>query len=228
LFKIFRRCFGYKSSSRELQLYSLLSIFKTNIYESNEKQVFFAAQFNKHNMEIARNKFVTLSYELRLNDAAGELVEKTDANNPLAFLFGAGKMLQMFEDKLEGLKTGEEFKFELKPEEAYGEVNPQAIVDLPKNIFEVNGTIDESLLTPGNQVPMQDAQGNRLNGIVLEVTDDIVKMDFNHPLAGDTLFFSGSVLEVREATEDEIAEAAGLHETCSTHDGGCSTCGTGC
>ena len=178
-------------------------------------------------MEISRNKFVTLSYELRLNDAEGEVIEKTDDNNPLAFLFGAGKMLQMFEDKLEGLKTGEEFSFQLKPEEAYGDVNPQAIVDLPKNIFEVNGEIDESLLTVGNQVPMQDAQGNRLNGIVLEVTDDTVKMDFNHPLAGDTLFFSGSVLEVREGTEEEIAEAAGLHDTCDV-EGGCSTCGSGC
>ena len=178
-------------------------------------------------MEISRNKFVTLSYELRLNDAEGEVIEKTDDNNPLAFLFGAGKMLQMFEDKLEGLKAGEEFSFQLKPDEAYGEVNPQAIVDLPKNIFEVNGEIDGSLLTVGNQVPMQDAQGNRLNGIVLEVTDDTVKMDFNHPLAGDALYFSGLVLDVREGTEDEIAEAAGLHDSCGV-EGGCSTCGSGC
>jgi len=177
-------------------------------------------------MEIARNKFVTLSYELRLNDAEGELVEKTDDNNPLAFLFGAGKMLQMFEDKLEGLKTGEEFKFRLEPDEAYGDVNPQAIVDLPKNLFEINGEIDESLLTVGNQVPMQDAHGNRLNGIVLEVTDDTVKMDFNHPLAGDTLFFSGSVIDVREATDDEIMEAAGVHDGCSA--GSCDTCSSGC
>jgi FKBP-type peptidyl-prolyl cis-trans isomerase SlyD len=177
-------------------------------------------------MEINRNKFVTLSYELRINDAEGELVEKTDANNPLAFVFGAGKMLQMFENKLEGLKTGEIFNFELKPEEAYGDVNPQAIVDLPKNLFEVNGEIDESLLTPGNQVPMMDAHGNRLNGIVLEVSDDTVKMDFNHPLAGDTLFFSGSVIDIREATDDELIEAAGVHEGCST--GSCGTCDTGC
>ncbi|NPA37460.1 MAG: peptidylprolyl isomerase [Chlorobi bacterium] len=177
-------------------------------------------------MEINRNKFVTLSYELRINDQEGELIEKTDDNNPLAFVFGAGKMLQMFENKLEGLKKGDTFNFELKPEEAYGEVNPQAIVDLPKNLFEVNGEIDESMLTPGNQVPMMDAQGNRLNGIVLEVTDDTVKMDFNHPLAGDTLFFSGSVIDIREATDDELIEAAGVHDGCSS--GSCGTCDTGC
>ncbi len=179
-------------------------------------------------MEITRNKFATISYELRINDMNGELVEKTEETNPLAFVVGAGKMLQMFENKLEGLKVGDAFNFELKPEEAYGDANPQAIVELPKNIFEVNGAIDESLFELGNHVPMQDAQGNRLDGIVLEVTDENVKMDFNHPLAGDILFFSGAVIEVREASEDEIAEAAGVHDSCSTSEGGCSSCGSGC
>jgi FKBP-type peptidyl-prolyl cis-trans isomerase SlyD len=130
-------------------------------------------------------------------------------------------MLEMFEQKLEGLAAGDNFSFSLSAEDAYGEVNEDAIVDLPKNIFEVNGSIDEELLTVGNTVPMQDAQGNRLNGIVLEVTDETVKMDFNHPLAGDDLHFSGAVLSVREATEDELMDACG---------GSCSSggCGGGC
>ncbi|MFW5890403.1 MAG: FKBP-type peptidyl-prolyl cis-trans isomerase, partial [Marinilabiliaceae bacterium] len=136
-------------------------------------------------MEIAKNKFVSLSYQLRLNGAEGDLIEETGESNPLQFVFGTGKMIQMFENKLEGLKQGDDFNFELKKDEAYGDVNENAIVDLPKNVFEVNGEIDESLLTVGNMVPMQDANGNRLNGIVLEVKDDTVKMDFNHPLAGD-------------------------------------------
>ncbi len=178
-------------------------------------------------MEITRNKFVTVSYELRLDNASGELVEKTEDSSPLAFVFGAGKMLQMFENKLEGLKAGDNFSFELKPDEAYGDKNPQAIVEIPKNIFEVNGSIDESLFKLGNHVPMQDAQGNRLDGIVLEVSDENVKMDFNHPLAGDTLFFSGAVADVRDASEDEIMEAVGGHDSCST-DGGCSPDGGGC
>lgn len=173
-------------------------------------------------MEIGRNKHVTLSYELRINGAEGEVVEKTDAGNPLAFVFGAGKMLQMFENKLEGYKKGDAFSFELKANEAYGEVNPNAIVEIPKNIFEVDGKIDEELLTVGNQVPMQDAHGNRLMGIVLEVSDDKVKMDFNHPLAGDNLFFTGEVLEIREATEDELMESCG--SGCGSDDSGC--CGT--
>jgi FKBP-type peptidyl-prolyl cis-trans isomerase SlyD len=172
-------------------------------------------------MEIGRNKFVSLTYQLRLNGAEGEMVEETTKDSPLEFLFGAGRMIQMFENKLEGMKAGEAFSFDLKADEAYGQVNPDAVVELPKNIFEVNGAIDEEMLTVGNAIPMQDAQGNRLNGIVLEVSDEQVKMDFNHPLAGDDLHFSGSVLAVREATEEELMEAAGH---------GCEggSCGSGC
>ncbi len=172
-------------------------------------------------MEIGRNKMVTLSYELRLNSVDGEVVEKTEASAPLEFVFGAGKMLEMFEDKLEGLKKGASFDFELSAEEGYGEVNPNAVVDIPKNIFEIDGKIDEQLIAVGNHVPMQDAQGNRLNGIVLEITDTTIKMDFNHPLAGDSLFFKGEVIEVREATEDELISSCGS--------GGCGSggCGSG-
>ena len=173
-------------------------------------------------MKIERNAFVSLTYQLRLNGAEGELIEETGSENPLEFLFGAGRMLEMFEKKLEGLTAGDNFSFSLSAGDAYGDVNEEAIVDLPKNIFEVNGSIDEELLTVGNTVPMQDAHGNRLNGIVLEVTDDIVKMDFNHPLAGDDLHFSGAVLSVREATEEEMMDACG--GSCSSGDcgGGCS------
>lgn len=176
-------------------------------------------------MEIGRNKVVTLTYELRLNGTDGEVVEKTEASAPLEFIFGTGKMLEMFETKLEGLAKGSNFDFELKSAEAYGEVNPNAVVEIPKNIFEVDGQVDENLLTVGNQVPMQDAHGNRLNGIVLEVTDDKVKMDFNHPLAGDDLFFKGEVIEVREATDDELAVSCG--DGCGD---GCGSggCGSGC
>lgn len=172
-------------------------------------------------MKIERNKFVSLTYQLRLNGADGELIEETGNENPLEFVFGAGRMLEMFEQKLEGLGAGDAFNFELKADEAYGDINEDAIVDLPKNIFEVNGSIDEEMLSVGNTVPMQDAHGNRLNGIVLEVTDELVKMDFNHPLAGDDLFFSGSVIAVREASEDELMDACGS---------GCSSggCGGGC
>ncbi len=168
-------------------------------------------------METGKNKFVSLTYQLRLNDINGELIEETKDDHPLEFVFGAGRMIEMFEKNLDGLKSGDDFSFQLKAAEAYGEVNKEAIVDIPLHIFEVNGSIDEDMLAIGNNIPMQDVNGNRLNGIVLEVNDKIVKMDFNHPLAGDDLHFSGSVLSVRDATEEELAEL----NDCSSGDCGC-------
>ncbi len=175
-------------------------------------------------MKIERNKHVTLTYVLRLDGETGEIVEETPGENPLKFVFGAGKMLEMFEQKIDGLTAGQDYSFGLSADEAYGEVNPDAIVEIPKNIFEINGKIDENLLVEGNSVPMQDAQGSRLDGLVLEVSDEFVKMDFNHPLAGDSLYFSGKVIDVREATEDELSQACGAGGCGS---GGCESGGCG-
>lgn len=186
---------------------------------------YFVDYFNykKNIMKIGRNKFISLNYQLRIGGEEGEMIEETTADSPLEFIFGAGRMLEMFEEKLLDMKANDSFSFHLSADEAYGQINPDAVVDLPKHIFEVNGTIDEELLTVGNSVPMQDAHGNRMNGLILEVTDEAVKMDFNHPLAGDDLHFSGSIISVREATDEELLELAHEHDGCNP--GGC---GSGC
>lgn len=166
-------------------------------------------------MKISKNKFVSVAYALKINGFDGELVEETEKDQPLDFIFGTGRMIKMFEQHLEGLESGDNFKFEIKSEDAYGEVEDENIVDMPKELFKVNGVIDENMLTIGNNIPMQDKHGHRFNGIVLEVEDNTVKIDFNHPLAGEDLYFSGSVIEVREATEDEI------NSSCSSDCGSC-------
>ena len=89
--------------------------------------------------------------------------------------------------------------------EGYGEVNEMAIIDLPKSIFEVDGELQEDLLVIGNRLPMRDSEGNALEGIILEIGDETVKMDFNHPLAGQDLNFTGKVENVREASDEEIS-----------------------
>jgi FKBP-type peptidyl-prolyl cis-trans isomerase SlyD len=154
-------------------------------------------------MEIGNEKVVSVTYQLSVDGYDGEVVETVKQEKPLTFLYGVGNMLEKFEENLSGLKEGDEFNFKIECDEAYGQASEDAIVDLPINIFEVEGKIDYDLLKEGNYIPMQDQQGNRLDGIVLEVGDEKVKMDFNHPLAGDDLFFKGSVLEVRDATNEE-------------------------
>ena len=155
-------------------------------------------------MEITDKKVVSLVYELRQDSVEGAVVEQVDKDNPLTFLFGSGNLLPKFEEYLSGLKTGEGFEFGLNSEDAYGPVVDNAIVNVPKNIFEVEGQIDENMLQVGNMVPMMDNDGRRLNGKILEITDEIVNMDFNHPMAGENLHFKGEVTEVREATDEEL------------------------
>lgn len=171
-------------------------------------------------VEIVKNSMVTLTYDLRIDDEKGEVIEQATTEKPLQFLYGAGTMLPKFESHLAGLKQGQPFTIRLTKDDAYGDVNNDAIVELPKQVFLVDGKFDDELIKVGNAVPMMSSNGQRLNGIVLEVNDDNIKMDFNHPLAGEDLHFAGTVLEVREATEEEIAQ--------TLSGGGCGCGSEGC
>ncbi|MDR0581969.1 MAG: peptidylprolyl isomerase, partial [Prevotellaceae bacterium] len=112
--------------------------------------------------------------------------------------------------------------------EAYGEVVPEAIVELPSSLFEVEGKLEAGLLTVGNILTMTDSDGNRLNGVIDEVRHDTVVMNFNHPLAGEELSFKGTIVAVREATTDELLHGlygeknAGCN--CDCHSQDCSSC----
>ncbi len=155
-------------------------------------------------MVVSDKKVVSVSYKLRLNSKDGAVVENVTQNSPLIFLYGAGHLLPKFEDNLAGLKTGDNFDFQLSIDEAYGSINPDYVLNIPLKSFEVNGTVDYELVKTGNTIPMQDAKGNKLSGIVKEIKEDAVTMDFNHPLAGNSLFFKGEITHVRQATEEEI------------------------
>ncbi|PVX49906.1 FKBP-type peptidyl-prolyl cis-trans isomerase SlyD [Balneicella halophila] len=167
-------------------------------------------------MKIAKDAMVALQYELYGNEK-GDLIEKTKKEEPLVFLFGQGTMLPSFENHVEGLREGDTFDFKLKPEEAYGEFNEEAVQDLDINIFKgEDGNVDTNIIKEGNVVPLMTQDGQRLQAVVIGVTEDKVKMDFNHPLAGETLHFKGTVAEVREATEAELSAV----QSCGCGEGG--------
>lgn len=180
-------------------------------------------------MEINLNKVVSLSYTLEVD---GDILETVTAEKPMQFIFGTGYLLPKFEEQIINKVVGDTFDFTLVATDAYGEVNKEAIVDLPKNLFEVEGKIEEGLLTPGNVLPMMDSAGNRMNGAIDEVKEDVVVMNFNHPLAGASLHFTGKVEEVREATETELTNGlfnekaqSSCGDSCSTES--CDSCGCG-
>lgn len=177
-------------------------------------------------LEIGKYAMVTLTYDLRVDDENGEVVEQATEAQPLQFLYGAGAMLPKFESQLAGLREGEPFTIKLSKNDAYGDVNEDAVVELPKHVFLVGGKFDDELVKIGNTVPMMSSNGQRLNGLVLEVNDDVVTMDFNHPLAGEDLFFAGKVMAVREASDEEVAQIlSGSGGGCGCGSGGC---GSGC
>ncbi len=155
-------------------------------------------------MKISKNKVVEVIYQLRLDGFDGEMIEEVKKNKPFVFLFGSGMMLESFETQLKGLEEGESFHFTLGYNEAYGEVIKENIVLLPKKIFEVDGKFNEKLIYVGAVVPMKDEEGNEFEGLIAEIQKSDVKVDFNHPLAGEDLYFDGKIITVRAATKEEL------------------------
>ncbi|MEY4928094.1 MAG: hypothetical protein RI894_2530 [Bacteroidota bacterium] len=152
-------------------------------------------------MQISANTVVGVTYTLRLNDANGEYVEEANEQAPLLYVHGIGAMLPTFEMNLEGKQAGDAYEFGIAAADAYGESQEDAIVDIPLDAFDGY----EDMLQIGHIIPMNDAEGNQMHGTVLSVDAEVVIMDFNHPMAGKNLYFTGKVLSVREAAEEELS-----------------------
>ena len=187
-------------------------------------------------MKVEKNKMVAVDYTLTVD---GQVADQSRPGQPQEFICGTVMLLPKFEEAIDGKEPGEKVAFTLQPKDGYGEFIAEAVVDLPKNIFMVDGKLAEDILFVGSQVPMSDSQGNRMMGVIREVADETVKMDFNHPMAGKVLNFEVEVVSVRDVTPEDLMAKGGCgcdHEGC--HDGceGCgdddhhheSGCGCGC
>lgn len=157
-------------------------------------------------MKIDQNKVVALAYTLEVE---GAIADSASSENPLEYIQGTGMLLPKFEAEVEGKEPGERFEFTLTPEEGYGTYNPKYKFDIPMEAFQIDGKVQSELLVPGRVIPMLNQDGQVIQGTVAEVKENAVTMDFNHPMAGKTLNFTGTVVSVREATEKELSE--GLH-----------------
>lgn len=185
-------------------------------------------------MKISKNSYVSLAYRLTVD---GKVVEDVKAEAPLDFIFGTGMLLPQFETNVENKVLGDKFAFTLTPEDGYGEYIADAVVDLPKSIFEVEGKFNDEVVFVGAVLPMMDNEGNQMYGNVEAIGDDTVKMNFNHPMSGKTLNFEGEVAGVREATDADMAKfmPQGGGCSCGCGDGDCGDgecgdgeCGDGC
>lgn len=175
-------------------------------------------------MLVEKDRKVALSYVLTVE---GKEVDRAESTTPLEFIYGHGSLLPQFEANIAGLGEGETFSFELSPEEGYGGYVEQNVVSIPKEVFIIEGELQEDLLKIGTSVPMQMRGGGTMVGRVKAVEGEKVIMDFNHELAGKTLQFVGKVEHVESLSEEELAEMLAPHHCCGGH-GGCGDGDCGC
>lgn len=169
-------------------------------------------------MKIEKNKYVAIHYTLTNDD--GVVVDSSLEREPLGFVFGRGELINGLEKELEGKSAGDKFNCVIPPAEAYGDYDYSLIFDVPLSEFDT----DASSVEVGMSFYAQTENGPRIVH-VLNVANDVVKLDGNHELAGKTLHFDVEVKEVREATEAELNPPRGCGGGC----GGCSSggCGSG-
>lgn len=190
-------------------------------------------------MLISNEKVAIFSYTLFEGSTEGKVIETVPESNPMEVVFGQSKLIPFFEKNLMGKEKGDQFSIVVPTADAFGHTNPDAVHELSKEVFRVDGNINEDLFIIGNKLPMRDRTGRVLDGYVKNVTEDKITVDFNHPLAGIDIVFEGVIMDVREATYDELnppqqscgsgCGSAKDGGTCSTdsEDCGCDSKGSG-
>jgi len=174
-------------------------------------------------MEDKKNYFISVAYELYVKDEQGEvMVEETQKEHPFEFITGMGIAQPNFENMVEALATGETFDKTFTAAEAFGEYMEERVREIEREAFSINGHFDHEHIYPDAIIQMQDPEGHVFLARVMEVGDEKVKVDFNHPLAGKALRYHGEIVEKHEASNEEMQQ---LINQMSHHCGcGCEDC----
>ena len=146
---------------------------------------------------IKKDSVVSLSYTLK--NGAGEELDKADSAQPFVYLHGSGQIVPGLESELEGMKTGDKTDVTVPPDKAYGNVNPQLLMKLERKNFP-----EDMDLQAGMQFSADIADRQHILTIITAEGDE-VQVDANHPLAGETLHFKVEVLDIRDATQEELS-----------------------
>lgn len=179
-------------------------------------------------MEEQKKRFIAASYKLFANEnGENKLIEEAPDEQPFVFISGLGVALESFEKAIVDMKTDDTFDFTIMQEEAYGPYMEERVLDLDREMFCINGHFDKENVYEGAIIPLQNEEGTRFSGRVMSIGDDKVKIDLNHPLAGKDLHFTGKIIEVRDAREEEIMQTID-HLTGKGCGCGCDSCGDDC
>lgn len=134
-----------------------------------------------------------VAFDYTLKDDTGNVIDSSQGKQPMHYVHGKGQIIPGLEKELAGMSVGSEKKVTVKPEDAYGQVNPQAFQEVPKD------KLPPEALKVGTVLSARGPDGQTVPVRVHEIKEDTVVMDFNHPLAGKTLFFDIKVTEVKPA-----------------------------
>ena len=154
-------------------------------------------------MSEVMNKAIAVEYNLYRDTATGELIESTEGKEPLAFLSGLGQMIPEFEANVADLKEGDTFSFGIKSENAYGTRKEEAVIELAQDMFMNEGKLIPEVVV-GNVLPLQDQNGNVIPGKIMAINEETITVDVNHLLADQDLHFTGKIVEMRDATTEEV------------------------
>lgn len=178
-------------------------------------------------MDNKKNKYISVSYKLYSIDAKDgkHLEEETEQGRPFKFISGFGFTHDSFEQQIIDLEPGTNFDFTLQPSEAFGDYYEEGVHKMPREDFFIDGKFDGARIYPGAIITLLGEDEKRLMARVVKIEDDGVTLDANHPLAGKSLQFVGTVLESRDATNEEIQA---LLNRMSHSCGGCGGCGGDC
>ena len=153
-------------------------------------------------IKIADNIVVTMDYELRID---GEVVDTSEDGDPIVFLQGAGQIIPGLEKAIYGLTAGDKKSVTVAPEDGYGEIDPDSIVEVPKDEFPEDFPLELGVeITVNTEDEDDESLEEEMEATIVAINEDTVTLDFNHPLAGKSLNFDVNILEVREATPEEI------------------------
>jgi FKBP-type peptidyl-prolyl cis-trans isomerase SlyD len=147
---------------------------------------------------VEKNKVVSFHYVLK-DKETGNLIESSrESGQPVTFLVGAGEIIPGLESRMLGMSAGESRSIEVPSEEAYGPRNPELVQKAPREYFQ------NIPLEKGLPLQAQTPEGRIVNMVVVDFDEQTVTVDMNHPLAGRDLIFEVEVLDVREASPEEI------------------------
>jgi FKBP-type peptidyl-prolyl cis-trans isomerase 2 len=139
------------------------------------------------NDTVSNGKKISLEYTVKLED--GQVVDTNVGGNPLMYTQGANEILRGVESAVEGMEVGEAKQAVVPPMQGYGDADPNAFAEVPKDKLPRE-------IEVGTQLHGTDASGREIRPIVSAINDETVLLDFNHPLAGKTLYFDLKVVNI--------------------------------